>query len=70
MIDDDIHDQLTKAYMAYFKANEKFEARNSVRTHRESRKWLREIRRLAKIRMEEIHEKHSIKKEGNSQGTE
>ena len=65
MINDDIHDQLTKAYMAYFKANEKFEARNSVRTHRESRKWLREIRRLAKIRMDEIHQKHNIKKEGN-----
>jgi hypothetical protein len=66
MIEDDIHDQLTKAYMAYFKANEKFEARNSVRTHRESRKWLREIRRLAKIRMDEIHEKHNTKKEGKN----
>lgn len=61
MIDDDIHDQLTKAYMAYFKANEKFEARNSVRTHREARRWLRKIRELAKIRMEEIHEKHTTK---------
>jgi len=69
MIEDDIHDQLTKAYMAYFKANEKFEARNSVRTHRESRKWLREIRRLAKIRMDEIHEKHNTKKGTNSTGT-
>ena len=59
MIDDDIHDKLTKAYMAYFKANEKFEARNSVRTHRESRKWLREIRILAKQRMDEIHIKHN-----------
>ena len=58
---DDTHDKLTKAYMSYFKANEKFEARNSVRTHRESRMWLREIRRLAKIRMEEIHEKHNSK---------
>ena len=66
MIEDDIHDQLTKAYMAYFKANEKFEARNSVRTHRESRKWLREIRRLAKMRMDEIHEKHNTKKEGKN----
>ena len=47
-MNDDTHDKLTKAYMAYFKANEKFEARNSVRTHRESRKWLREIRSLAK----------------------
>ena len=63
MIEDDIHDKLTKAYLAYFKANEKFEARNSVRTHREARKWLREIRSLAKQRMEEIHIKHNTKKE-------
>ena len=56
---DDTHDLLTKAYMAYFKANEKFEARNSVRTHRESRKWLREIRRLAKDRAEEINTIHN-----------
>ena len=61
--DDDIHDLLTKAYMQYFKANEKFEARNSVRTHREARKWLREIRTLAKMRMDEIHSKHNAKKE-------
>jgi len=67
MIDDDTHDQLTKAYMAYFKANEAFESRNSVRTHRDSRKWLREIRRLAKIRMEEIHEKHMDKIKKGSQ---
>jgi len=59
MIEDDIHDQLTKAYMEYFKANEKFEDRNSVRTHREARKWLREIRTLAKERMDEIHIKHT-----------
>ena len=62
-MNDDTHDLLTKAYMAYYKANEKFEARNSVRTHRESRKWLREIRRLAKERMDEIHYKHNSKKE-------
>ena len=59
MIEDDTHDKITKAYMAYFKANEKFEARNSVRTHKESRRWLREIRKLAKDRMDEIHEKHN-----------
>ena len=63
--DDDIHDLLTKAYMQYFKANEKFEARNSVRTHREARKWLREIRTLAKMRMDEIHSKHNAKKEAS-----
>ena len=62
-MNDDTHDKLTKAYMAYFKANEKFEARNSVRTQRESRKWLREIRSLAKERMDEIHYKHNSKKE-------
>ena len=69
MIEDDTHDKLTKAYMAYFKANEAFERRNSVRTHRESRKWLREIRTLAKLRMDEIHEKHKTKTrsdEGNN----
>jgi len=59
MIDDDTHDKLVKAYMAYFKANENFESRNSVRTHRETRRWLRIIRNLAKDRMDEIHEKHT-----------
>ena len=67
MIDDDIHDQLTKAYMEYFKANENFEARNSVRTHGAARKWLREIRTLAKMRMEEIHITHKTKKEASKQ---
>tara|TARA_E500000178_G_C17036913_1_gene763935 strand:- start:591 stop:803 length:213 start_codon:yes stop_codon:yes gene_type:complete len=61
MINDDTHDRLTKAYMEYFKASEKFEVRNSVRTHREARKWLREIRSLAKQRMDEIHHKHNSK---------
>ena len=56
--DDDAHDLLVKAYLDYFKANEKFEARNSVRTHRAVRKCLRDIRILAKERAEEIHEKH------------
>lgn len=58
MTDDDIHDKLTQAYLEYFKANEKFEARNSVRTHALSRKWLRKIRELSKLRMDEIHTKH------------
>ena len=59
MIDDDTHDKLVKAYMEYFKASENFAARNSVRTHREARKWLREIRNLAKDRMDEIHFEHT-----------
>ena len=64
-IPEDTHDKLIIAYLKYFKASENFESRNSVRTHREARKWLREIRLLAKIRMEEIHNKHNTKIEAN-----
>ena len=59
MIEDDVHDKLTQAYLEYYKANEKFEARNSVRTHRDVRRWLRIIRDLSKARMDEIHIKHT-----------
>jgi hypothetical protein len=58
-MEDDAHDSLVNAYLDYFKANEKFEKRNSVRTHRAVRKCLRDIRLLAKVRMEEIHELHN-----------
>ncbi len=58
---DDTHDLLTKAYMDYFKANENFENRLSYRTHRASRKCLREIRRLSKLRMDEINETFKTK---------
>lgn len=61
-IEDDTHDKLVKAYLEYFKANQGFEERNSVQTHLTTRRWLREIRSLAKIRMEEIHKAHQIKK--------
>lgn len=64
---DDTHDKLTKAYLAYFKANEAFEKRNSVRTHRSARRWLREIKNLARIRAEEIHQKHTAKKENKQE---
>ena len=57
-MEDDAHDLLVKAYLDYFAANEKFEQRNSVRTHRAVRKCLREIRTLAKERADIIHEKH------------
>jgi hypothetical protein len=63
MIDDDIHDKLTKAYLEYFKANEAYESRKSHRTHASSRRWLREIRKLAKERMDEIHIDYQAKKE-------
>jgi hypothetical protein len=68
MIDDDTHDKLTQAYMEYFKASEAFESRKSHRTHAASRRWLREIRKLAKERMDEIHDDYSIKKEAEKQG--
>ena len=61
-MEDDIHDQLTKAYLEYYKANEAFEDRYSHRTHASSRRWLREIRRLSKLRMEEIHTTFKVKK--------
>ena len=70
MIDDDIHDQLTQAYLEYFKANEKFEARNSVRTHREVRRWLRIIRDLAKQRSDEIHIRHNTTRKTKTEGDE
>jgi hypothetical protein len=63
MIEDDIHDQLTKAYLEYFKANEAYESRKSHRTHLSSRRWLRRIRELAKLRMDEIHTEYQAKKE-------
>ena len=56
---DDAHDLLVKAYLEYFKANEKFVRRNSVRTHRAVRKCLRDIRALAKERADEIHKLHN-----------
>ena len=62
------HDDLVKAYLEYFRANEKFEAKNSIRTHKEVRRHLREIRILAKKRMDEIHEYHNrtrVTKKGN-----
>jgi len=47
--------------MEYFKENENFENRLSYRTHRASRKCLREIRRLSKLRMDEINETFKTK---------
>jgi len=70
MIEDDTHDQLTKAYLEYFKANEAFEKRLSHRTHAASRRWLRKIRELAKERMDEIHLSYNAKKEDEKKGTQ
>jgi len=61
-IEDDTHDKLTKAYLDYFKANDKFDRFGGERTMQESRKWLRTIRTLAKIRMDEIKNIYDSKK--------
>ena len=54
MIEDDIHDQLVKAYLDYFKANDWWERNRSVRAYSAVQKATREIRRLAKERNTEI----------------
>ena len=66
-MEDDAHDLLVKAYLAYFAANEKFERRNSVRTHRAVRKCLREIRTLAKDRADQIHNHHNTTRQTRTQ---
>ena len=66
-IQDDTHDKLTKAYLEYYKANERFEKNGGVRTMQESRKWLREIRSQAKIRMDEIKKAYDSKKDPKAQ---
>lgn len=66
-IQDDTHDKLTKAYLEYFKANERFEKNRGVRTMQDTRKWLREIRTLAKIRMEEVKSTYDSKKDTKAQ---
>jgi site-specific recombinase XerC len=63
MIEDDTHDLLTQAYIAYYVENEKFERKLSHRTHKSSRRALREIIKLAQLRQKEIHEKYAIEKQ-------
>jgi len=65
MIEDDTHDKLTKAYIEYYKANEKWETRRSVRTYYATQKQLREIQKLSKAKQKEnlklytqIHDKN------------
>ena len=57
-IQDDTHDKLTKAYMAYFKANEKFAERRSLATKVAARKALAEIRILARQRRKELEDQY------------
>ena len=68
MIEDDIHDQLTKAYMEYFKANNAFESRKSHRTHASSRRWLRRNREVANLRMDDIDDAQTLNKGAEKKG--
>ena len=54
MIEDDTHDKLTKAYLEYYKANEKFEAANPANTQNSSVKMAERDTYFHKIRMDEI----------------
>ena len=58
-IQDDTHDKLTKAYMAYFKANEQFVKRQSLATKVAARKALAEIRILARTRRKELTDEYN-----------
>ena len=62
-IEDDTHDKLTKAYLEYYKELALYQKQGGERTMQSSRKWLREIRSLAKIRMDEIKSDFDAKKE-------
>ena len=64
-MNDDNHDKLVKAYLEYFKANEQYQKTGGIRPRRETRRWLREIRKLCKLRAEEIHDKFQTKIEAN-----
>lgn len=57
-----IHEQLVKEYLKYYQANTNFNKRHSFRTHRASRRHLRNIIRLAKQRQKEIHIEYAEKK--------
>ena len=61
-IPDDTHDRLTKAYMAYFKANEQFAKRRSLATKVAARKALAEIRILARSRRKELTDEYQTAK--------
>ena len=65
-IQDDTHDKLTKAYMAYFKANELFAERRSLATKVAARKALAEIRILARQRRKELEAQYKCPRSKNS----
>jgi aspartate aminotransferase-like enzyme len=55
---DDIHDELVKAYLEYFKANEKFERTPSVRKYYAVQQQVKNIKKLIRQREKEIRERY------------
>lgn len=71
MSEDSTHILLTKAFLEYFKWNEKFEAKPSEQKKIETRKRLSDIRRLALERRQEVmdrHEEHKANRGKNQKG--
>jgi len=60
---DDIHDELTKAYVEYFQMNDWWERNRSIRAYYAVQKTVRQIRRLAKLRNQQIKAQHDAKRE-------
>ena len=54
MNEDNNHEELIEAYLAYFKANEWWETKHSVRAYSSVQKALRDIRKIAKDRITEV----------------
>ena len=61
-MNDDIHDQLVKAYLDYFKANEIWERKPSIRKYWKVQQCIRKVRELADARNKEIRQIHQTKK--------
>ena len=55
-MEDDTHDQLVKAYLEYFKANEAWEHRKSFRKYWAVQQWVKKIKKLSHQRNIEIRE--------------
>jgi len=64
------HEKLVKEYLRYYDTNIKFQSRHSFRTHRSSRRHLRNIIKLARDRQKEIHEEYAKNKKTRKKGTD
>jgi len=56
MSDEDLHEQLVRAYLEYFKANEWWERKHSFRAYAAVQQCTRKIRDIAKARNLELRE--------------